>query len=78
MGPTYASVQDCTELGSISQLRGLQNDYGNMQHVLDVFSNHVKIFHSQFHREIIILSACTLPSYDTFLESRWLFEKLHY
>lgn len=78
MGRAYASVQDCTELRNISQLKGLKNDYGNMRHVLNIFLIHVEIFHSQFHKEIVILSACTLPSYDTSRESRWLFEKMHY
>jgi len=70
MGPTYAFLQYCPDLCSIPQLKGLKNYYGKMQRILNLFSTHVKIFHSQFHKLIVILRACTLPSYDTFLESR--------
>lgn len=54
MGTTSASVQDCTELSSISQLKDLMNDYDYLKNVLNNFSIRVKMFHSQFHKEIVI------------------------
>lgn len=54
MGTTSASVQDCTELSSISQLKDLMNDYDYLKNVLNKFSIRVKMFHSQFHKEIVI------------------------
>lgn len=71
-------MQDCTELRTISQLKDLMNDYDYLKNVLNKFSTHVEMFHSQFHKEIVILSACTLCSYDTFLGNRELFEKMRY
>lgn len=78
MGATNASVQDCTGLRSISQLKDLMNDYDYLKNVLSIFSTHVEMFHSQFHEQIVILNACTLCSCDTSLESRELLKKMHY
>lgn len=33
------------------------NDYDYLKKVLSIFSTHVEMFHSQFHEQIIILSA---------------------
>lgn len=57
MGATNASVQDCTGLRTISLLKDLMNDYDYLKKVLSIFSTHVEMFHSQFHEQIVILSA---------------------
>lgn len=78
MGATYASVQDCTELSSISYLKDLMNDSNYLKNVLNIFSTCVEMFYSQSHKQIVILSAGTLCFCDTSLESRKLMENMCY
>lgn len=44
MGATNASVQDCTELSNISQLKDHMNDYDYLKNALSIYNIYTYIY----------------------------------